>query len=111
MENTKKEPNINVEITETWRSIDPRSGEDTIKDFDPEKIVKVDCDPELLEGSEFVLIRAEEIWATDPETGMIYNQITSNGYVRRATEAEDAFIRTQLLTEGVAAQALRAMFV
>lgn len=91
-----------------WKEVDLGTGDSSIKKIDPDKRVTW---PEGLEpGHKLKLVRSEELWATDPQTGECMDLIHRQTYIREASAEEQAYIEMTAMHDGIQAIVLSQHF-
>lgn len=91
-----------------WKEIDLTIGDGGIKSINEDRLVKIEGS--LEPGSKLKIIRNEEIWATDPETGECYLMLHRHSYIREANGEEEDYLKQKLFTEGVLQSVLSMHF-
>lgn len=101
-----------------WRHLQPFAGvEEPAAKYDPEHRIKIDIDPDrsledqqLEPGSGIMLIKTEEVWATDPITREPMTKLVANTYARRLSTEEADVLAAKLYADGVMHSAMKEYF-
>ena len=91
--------------------IDLTTGEDSLRNIDPDEVVLMDPDEKIDPVNEGIaVIRTEEIWLYDKTTNEVTTQLNARSFMRYLPPEESDVLIAKIMVEGIADKALSEYF-